>query len=215
MKKVILSTILILALMFSLTACNSDDWYGEYPEGFVPQASFVSSLNYVAQTPESLVERGNLILTGTVLDVKFEWMHLGGTTHDGGKQYEPMLIYTIAVNEVFKTDIEVGETIEIRAMTNYRDVILYESVPEKLNVGDEYLLVLGTFADRIGDPYFDDQPQRLMPITINPVQTAFSLQTDLPTNTIEANSEGNFRTVEPNLSDDTVFRASDILALFE
>jgi len=215
MKKVILSTILILALVFTLAACNSDDWYGEYPEGFTPEAGSTNHFEITYRTPEELVEWSDLILTGTVIDAQFEWIYTGRLASDGvSKAYDPMIVYTIAVNDVLQTDIEVAETIEVRMSSNYRDVVRNSLVPEKLNVGEKYLFALMTFEDMVHqDPWLNDRS--ILPIVINSEQSVYSLQTDLPAATIAATTGGEFRTIEPDLSDDTAFRASEILALFE
>ena len=231
MKKLI-TIIVALTLLFVLFACTTtqpydtesepyeptaeiDPWYGSYPEGFTPRASLTNGLEIFHYSPEGLVERTNLLLTGTVISAHFEWQYLGSEDWDLSRLYEPMIVYTIAVAEILQTNIEVGETIEVRARTNYRDVILSSNIPAELNIGEKYLLALLTFENMAGDERFANHPRALMPMTINSRQWAYSLETNLPVNTIAASAEGIIGTVEQDLNDETVFTASEILALFE
>lgn len=231
MKKLLTFT-LVLMLCFALFACTTseptnagdtsydsmaevDPWYGEYPEGFVPLETFGDSLWTIRFSPEDLVEWADLILIGTIIDRQFEW-HFNGTEREAiHPSYDPVTVYTVVVSEVLKTNIEVGETLEFRVRANYRDIVLSSSVPAPLNIGEKYLLALATFEDMFDDYRFVNDQRALIPSFINPEQFAYSLETNQPNNTIVATHEGVVGTREQNPLAETVFTASEILALFE
>ena len=170
------------------------DGYAEYPEGFVPESRWTSVTWGFYRTPEELIEFTNLILIGTIVDAQFEWW----PSQSHSRDFEPVMVYNIAVSRVLKTDIEVGETIEVKTMIDYRDVITISPDTERLEVGGEFLFALGTLADmRVLDPANE---WMLMPSYINPWQWA------MPIGEGERYFEG-FNV--------TRFAADDIIALFE
>ena len=237
MKKLLI-LLLALLLCFALFACTSDeptevesnntsyepslqnnevdDWYGEYPEGFVPEESFERGLWNSYRNPEELVESADVLLTGTIVNAQFEWHHSGSVPdREGNYRYDPVIVYTVAVEEVFKTDIEIGETLEFRVLANYRNIVRGNSVPEILEVGGRHLFALGTFEDMRDDPRFVEHQRSVMPSMVTPTQWAYSLETNEPAGMVAFDIDGSPRVVEQDLTEDSVFTASEILALFE
>lgn len=96
---------------------------------------------------EALTDRADLIVQGTVKEMQYKQIDisLGKGSDDSPSPYT---VYTVAVDEVFKSDGNVGETIEVKVPGGIFDGVAYviEGMDSPLLETDQsYVLFLATY----------------------------------------------------------------------
>ncbi len=113
-----------------------------------PEKTVTISADYPEyDSVEALTDRADLIVQGTVKEMQYKQIDISlGKGRDDS--LSPYTVYTVAVDEVFKSDGNVGETIEVKVPGGIFDGVAYviEGVDSPLLEKDQsYVLFLATY----------------------------------------------------------------------